>query len=50
MKNGKNPSRAQKEKLKSVGLNPESWFVTKNCPTCFEVVHRITGEVRKLGA
>lgn len=50
MKHGRNPTRAQKERLKSMRLDPRNWMVTKDCPTCFEIVHRITGATRKLGA
>lgn len=48
MKNGKAPTRAQKIRLKSLKLDPRVWLIVKDCPTCFQVVHRISGETRKL--
>lgn len=50
MKNPKKPTMAQKIRMKSLGLIPENWFVSKNSPTVFVIVHRLSGEVRKLGA
>lgn len=48
MKHGRNPTMAQKARIKSLRLNPEHWLVTKDCPTCFELVHRVTGKTRRL--
>ncbi|WP_206752223.1 DUF6906 family protein [Desulfosporosinus fructosivorans] len=50
MKNGKNPTMKQKQRLKKLKLNPENWMIVKNCPNCFEIVHRISGKTRILGA
>jgi len=47
---GKNPTRRQKDKLRKFRLDPYMWLIRKDCPTCFEVIHRISGEVRRLGA
>lgn len=50
LKHGKNPTRAQMDRIESHGLDPEDWFVTKDCSECFEIVNRETDEVRRLGA
>lgn len=50
MKQGRKPTRRQMDKLKKLGLVPQNWLISKNTPTCFEVVHRISGAVRRLGA
>lgn len=49
-KNGKGPTRKQKEKLKSLDLDTRGWLVVRDCPNCFEIVHRVSNERRKLGA
>lgn len=48
MKHGKRPTRAQKIRIKSLGLNPENWLVIKDCRDYFEVIHRISGNIRTL--
>lgn len=48
MKQGKSPTKAQKIRMKLLGLFPENWLISKNTPTEFVVVHRVSGEVRKL--
>lgn len=50
MKNPKKPTRNQKIKLKSLGLNPANWMIIKDCQGCFVIVHRVSEEVRRLGA
>jgi hypothetical protein len=50
MKHGRKPTRVQRARLRQLGLNPEAWLITKDCPECFEIEHRVTGKVRKLGA
>lgn len=40
MKNGKNPTLAQKKFLKSKGLLPESWLVVRDTAQLMEVVSR----------
>lgn len=40
MKNPKRPNRAQKEVLKSHGLNVNSFLIVKNMPGYIEVVRR----------
>lgn len=46
MKHRKKPTRAQKIRIKSKGLNLDNWLVVKDCPECFEVVHRVSGKTR----
>ena len=48
MRQGKRPTMAQKLKLKSLGLIPENWLVSKDCPSCFMVAHRVSGETRTM--
>jgi hypothetical protein len=48
IKQGKNPTRTQKDKLKALNLNPRNWLVERDLPVCLVIVHRITGEVRRL--
>jgi len=50
MKNPKSPTMAQKNRLKALGLIPDNWLISKCSPTEFVVVHRVSGEVRRLGA
>ncbi len=40
MKHGKRPSKRQKIFIKSWGLCPENWLVTKDTPERMELVHR----------
>jgi len=47
-KHGKNPTRAQKERLEKLKLNPGNWLVVKDIPGCFEIVHRVSEKRRKL--
>jgi hypothetical protein len=42
MKQGKRPTKKQKNDIKSVGLNPENWLVTKNLHHELHIVHRFT--------
>ena len=45
--NGKNPTRTQRELLKSrCGLEPGSWLIQKDTPELLQIVHRHTGQVR----
>lgn len=48
MKNGKVPTREQKRIMKSHGLDPDEWLVTKNLLTELEVVNRMS--LKKIGA
>ena len=47
MKHGVSPSRKKKERLEAEGLNPDDWFVVRNCSDFFEVVNKETREIRK---
>ncbi|MHB8124679.1 MAG: DUF6906 family protein [Desulfitobacteriaceae bacterium] len=48
MKQGKNPTRAQKDRPKKPRLDPANCMITKDCPECFDIVHRVTKETRRL--
>ena len=48
LKHGKRPTRAQKQRLKSLGLNPDNWLIVKDCPECFVVENRISCKTRTL--
>ena len=47
MKHGVSPSQKQGERLEAEGLNPDEWFVVRICLDFFEVIHRVTREIRK---
>ena len=47
MKNGKAPTRGQKEIMRAHGLVPENWLVVKNLPDTLEVVSRTA--LKKIG-
>lgn len=49
MKNPKNPTRKQKERLKSLGMIPKNWLIIREYPA-LEVMHRLSGKTRRLGA
>ena len=46
MKNGKNPTVAQKKALKAAGLNADNWLISKDTPEIMVIIHRISGNVR----
>jgi hypothetical protein len=46
MKNGKRPNHSQKEVIRSRGLNPENWLITKNLPNNLHLVNRESGKER----
>ncbi len=48
MKNGKNPTKAQKIYLKGYGLNPDNWLIVKNTPEEMQLVHRYTSTTRRI--
>lgn len=48
MKNGKRPTVAQKKEMKRWGLNEENWLVVKNEPTQMIIVHRLSGQQRRI--
>jgi len=49
-KRGKNPTRAQKERIAKLRLNPANWLVVCDVPGRFEVIHRVSEKRRTLGA
>lgn len=48
MKNGKRPTKAQKNLLRYAGLTPDDWLISKNTSTETVVVHRFTGCTRTI--
>lgn len=48
MKNGKRPTRRQKQILNSAGLQCDNWLVVKNLPNELNIVHRMSGKPRKI--
>ncbi|WP_164849569.1 DUF6906 family protein [Niallia taxi] len=48
MKQGKNPTRKQKENIRGAGLNPENWLIYKNDGERVSLVHRNTGTTRQI--
>ncbi|MED4914341.1 translation machinery-associated protein 16 [Parageobacillus thermoglucosidasius] len=50
MKNGKKPTKRQKEIIKQARLNPDNWLVVKNLPDELHIVHRETGRQRVIPA
>jgi len=47
MRNGKNPTRVQKQIIRSGGHVPDNWLVVKDTPEYLEVISRI--ELKKIG-
>lgn len=50
MKNGKKPTKKQKEAIKTAKLNPDNWLVVKNLPNELHIVHRTSGKQRVIPA
>ncbi|WP_177177298.1 hypothetical protein [Bacillus sp. MUM 116] len=48
MKNGKNPTRSQKEAIKAAGLNPENWLIFKKSHSEMRLIHRETGTTKTI--
>ncbi|QNO14951.1 hypothetical protein HYG86_09270 [Alkalicella caledoniensis] len=46
MKNGKRPTRNQKQLLKKLGLNYQNWLIVKDTPGFIQTIHRFTGHSR----
>lgn len=46
MKNGKNPTRRQKQIIKDAGSNPENWLVCKAETYKLHLVHRNTNTTK----
>jgi hypothetical protein len=50
LKHGKRPTRAQKIQLNNIGLNADNWLVVKATTEVLEVVHRVSGNIKKIPA
>ncbi|WP_179090148.1 hypothetical protein MHI37_14080 [Paenibacillus sp. FSL H8-0548] len=50
MKNGKVPTRKQKNAISSVKLTPANWLVFKVEPNRLHIVHRISEKTRVIHA
>ena len=48
MRDGKKPTVRQKKLMTSLGLNCENWLVRRDNDKEFVIVHRHTGNVRRL--
>lgn len=46
MKNGKNPTRRQKQIIKDAGFNPDNWLVFKAESDRLHLVHRNTSTTK----
>ena len=49
LKHGKRPTKAQKIRIKSQGLNPDNWLVVTDHQGVFEILHRDSGKLRTIG-
>jgi hypothetical protein len=50
MKNGKKPTKKQKEAIKKARLNPDNWLVVKNLTNELHIVHRTSGKQKVIPA
>lgn len=48
MKNGKNPTKSQKQLLRQYGFHPDDWLISKNTSTELVLIHRHTEQVRQV--
>lgn len=48
MKHGKKPTVAQKKHIQSFRLNAENWLVVQDTGEAMVLVHRLSGNVRKI--
>ncbi|MDK8641310.1 DUF6906 family protein [Niallia taxi] len=48
MKQGKKPTRKQRENIRRGGLNPDNWLIYKNNGERVSLVHRNTGTKRQI--
>lgn len=48
MKNGKRPTRREKEVISKYRLNPENWLVSKKNDGMLTLIHRYTNSVRSI--
>lgn len=45
---GKKPTYNQRNFLKAYRLNPANWLVQKDAPSFMQIVHRYSGNVRRI--
>jgi len=48
LKHGCIPTRKQRIRLKSLGINQDAWLICKDLPDCLVIEHRVTGKTRTL--
>lgn len=48
MKQGKNPTRAEKAVIASYNLNPANWLICKKVNDMYTLQHRLTGKLRDI--
>ncbi|WP_433943392.1 DUF6906 family protein [Paenibacillus sp. SN-8-1] len=48
MKNGKKPTRRQKDEIRGSGLNSENWLVERDTPSELVIIHRFSGKPRTI--
>ncbi len=48
MKNGKRPTRRQKQMLKELGLNSDNWLIIRDDKFELKIIHKVSGQVRTL--
>jgi hypothetical protein len=48
MKNGKRPTKKEKNEIKAAGLNPENWLIFKKSHEAMRLVHRETGTTKTI--
>lgn len=46
MKNGKRPTRKQKDLIKAAGLDPTTWLIAKNTSEELLLVHRYCNQTK----
>ncbi|MFT9493401.1 DUF6906 family protein [Anaerosolibacter sp.] len=46
MRHGKRATLKQKMRIKALGLDPTEWLVCKDCSVVFQIVSKVTGEVK----
>ena len=48
MKNGKRPTRRQKQMLKELGLNYDNWLIIRDDKFELKIEHKLSGNTRVL--
>lgn len=46
MKQGKRPTRREKQLIADAGWKPDNWLVTKRLPRSLHLTHRQTGTIK----